>query len=348
MKYKQASLAGFSCVLPENIVRSEDLERELQPIYQRLHLPEGRLELMTGIQERRFWNPGTIPSDVSTQAAQKLLKQTGIPADKIGCLIHCSVSRNFVEPATSTVVHGNLKLRGSCMNFDISNACLGVVSGIMMLANMVELGQIEYGLAVSGENGGPLVKNTIKKLNADLSITRKSIKDQFASLTIGSAATAVLVCRHDLFPGAHRILAAESYSDCTGNELCQGDANGGMTDDSAPLMATDSHVLMVKGIAVAKKMWERLKKETPWTNETVDLVCGHQVGRVHRNLLFQELGLPVEKDYPSFPFMGNCGSASLPATTALAAESGALKPGMHLAMLGIGSGINSSGLSVIW
>ena len=141
---------------------------------------------MTGIRERRFWNAGSKPSEGALLAARKLLERSGLEAGRIGALIFCAVSRDFVEPATSTVLHRQLGLSHDCLNYDISNACLGLVSGILSLANMIELGQIEAGIALCGENAGPLLENTIASLNADMSLTRSSVKAHFASLTIGS------------------------------------------------------------------------------------------------------------------------------------------------------------------
>ncbi len=350
MQYHNVDLNTFATVLPPVVMTSDELEAQLAPVYQRLHLPEGRLELMTGIRERRFWREGTMPGQVATQAAQAAIKQSGLPLEAIQMLIFCGVSRDCVEPATSTAVVRQLGLPLDTLNFDISNACLGVVSGILTLANAIEAGQIDCGIAVTGENAGPLVRHTIQRLNNDNSLTRKSIKNEFASLTIGSAAAAVIVTRRGAkLPPGHQLLAIATASDCRNNDLCQGDAAGGMTDGSQPVMQTDSHELMVQGIEVADRMWRGLISQQPWGDGVLpELVCGHQVGKVHRDLLFQRLGLPVDIDFPVFPEFGNCGSASLPMACALAAERGALKEGMALALLGIGSGINSVGMAVRW
>ena len=55
MKYQNVCLEAVGYTLPDEIVTSDELERRLEPLYTRLRLPEGRLELMTGIRERRFW-----------------------------------------------------------------------------------------------------------------------------------------------------------------------------------------------------------------------------------------------------------------------------------------------------
>ena len=68
LEYKHVCLESFGYILPENIVTSIEIERELAPVYERFGVHEGRLEMMTGIRERRFWDEGTLPSDGSTRA----------------------------------------------------------------------------------------------------------------------------------------------------------------------------------------------------------------------------------------------------------------------------------------
>ena len=349
MKYSRVCIEGFGYALPPRVVSSEELEDWLEPLYSRLGLCKGRLELMSGIRQRRFWNEGFLPSQAAALAGEDALRKVQIDKGQVQCLINCSVSRDFVEPATSTAVHRLLGLGDYALNFDISNACLGMSTAIQALANMVELGQIDCGMAVCGENAGPLVANTVARLNEDSSVTRQSLKRQFASLTIGSCAAAVVVMSAEKSRVQHSLLATASYSDTSSNGLCQGDTKGGgMTDDSAPAMETDSQTLLHKGVAAAQRMWERFKRESGWNEDTPDVVCTHQVGKAHSALLFETLGINPAKDYRTFQNLGNCGSASWPVTCALAEEEGRLNKGDKLAVLAIGSGINCDGLALQW
>jgi len=348
MRYSNVCIEALSHVIPTKIVSSEMIEKWLKPVYERLHLPEGRLELMTGIRERRFWEDNTLPSDVSARAGQLVLEKARMLADQIDCLLHCSVSRDFVEPATSTSVHRKLGLPAHALNFDISNACLGVLSGMIIMANMIELNQIKSGLIVAGENSKPLVATTVKNLVEDTTLTRRDVKPQFASLTIGSAACAVLLTHRSISSSGHRLLGGAHFSDTRFNHLCQGDADTGMTGGSTPHMATDSEQLLIHGIEVASETWRRTKGELHWDDDTPDVICTHQVGRAHSKLMYENLGLDPEKGFSTFEFLGNCGSASLPVTASMAADEGRLKPGDNLAMLGIGSGINCTMLGVEW
>src|SRR5438105_1873451 len=110
MKYQNVCLEAFGYTLPDEIVTSQELESRLEPLYTRLKLPQGRLELMSGIRERRFWPPGTLPGDISVESAAKALRVAGIEVRHIGALIHGSVCRDFLEPATACGVHHRLGL----------------------------------------------------------------------------------------------------------------------------------------------------------------------------------------------------------------------------------------------
>ena len=86
MRFERTCLESIGYCLPQEIVTSERLERQLAPLYERLRLPEGRLELMTGIRERRFWRPGALPSDESVNSAEQAIAAAGIDRRHIGAL----------------------------------------------------------------------------------------------------------------------------------------------------------------------------------------------------------------------------------------------------------------------
>lgn len=349
MRFKNVYIEGLACHLPENIVTSDDIEKRLAPVYDRLKLPYGRLGMMTGIKERRFWNPGTSPSQVSSKAGELAIVNSGINKEDIGCLINASVCRDFLEPATASLVHHNLGLSKNTLVYDISNACLGVLNGMINIANMIELGQIQAGLVVAGENGGPLVDTTIESLLNNPSLTRSEIKASFASLTIASAAVGVVLVHKDLTQYNHRLLGGYSQAASQFNNLCRGnDDSKARIDNWLPLMKTDAETMMREGCRLAGQTWDHTKKILEWVNDDVNHVFCHQVGHGHRKLLYETLSLELEKDFSTLEYLGNTGAASLPSTLALGADSGFLKSGDRVALLGIGSGLNCLMLGAEW
>lgn len=343
MKFKNVVIESFDYYLSDTIVSSAEIETRLAPLYARLKLPEGRLELMTGIKERRMWAPGTRPSDLSTMAAKKCLKKSQIKPHQIDLLIHASVCRDFLEPATASVVHANLGLSDSAMIFDLSNACLGVINSMVVAGQMIESGMIQSALIVSGENGGPLLEHTIHELLNNPNIDRKSIKKFIANLTIGSAATAVLLTHRTLSPDSPSILGGAVKTDSSANHLCRGDGN-----THSLIMETDSEELLKYGIKLGQLTWKNAREELAWTPEDIDMVLTHQVGSAHEKLSIESLELNHVKTYRTYPTLGNTGSSALPITMMMAFEEGHISKGDHLALLGIGSGLSSIMLGVKW
>ena len=110
MRYQHVCVEAVVHNPPPNIVTSDDIEQQLAPVYERLSLPFGRLELMTGIQQRRFYDRGTLPGQISVQTAKLALEQSGIPVSDFGALIHGSVCRDQMEPATAAGVNAGVGL----------------------------------------------------------------------------------------------------------------------------------------------------------------------------------------------------------------------------------------------
>ncbi|WP_146462425.1 3-oxoacyl-ACP synthase III [Rubripirellula tenax] len=347
MRFANVCLESIGAEIPEETWSSSDIESRLTPLYDRLKLPEGRLELMSGIAQRRVWQPGTVPSGPSIRSANHAIEASSVDRDQIGCLIHASVCRDFLEPATASRVHHGVGLPSRCWVYDVSNACLGLINGAVQIAMMIESGAIDAGIVVGTENSRPLLEQTIATLNADVSLSRKSVKPAFASLTIGSGSCAWLLCHRRLSQHGTTIDAAIAQSRTEFHDLCRSNHDTAGAE-MAPLMDTDSERLMAEGIATGAEGFEQLLDVIGWDRGQVDRSICHQVGGRHRIAMLEAMGLPIGKDTITFPRLGNTGSVALPLTLAAAAVSGDLLPGNHTTMLGIGSGINSVMLAATW
>ena len=344
MKFNNVCLYSFGYELPPRVITSEDLENRLAPLYERLKLPPGRLEMMSGISERRFWNDQTRPSDGAVLAGKKAIAASGIDPAELECLFFTGVCRDMMEPATATFVHRQLGLPEKCLVYDISNACLGFLNGMLTLGGMIELGLIKNGLIVSCETAEELVESTLVNLLSDPTVTRKSMKNSFASLTIGSGAVALVMgdARHR--DSGHKLSVATCRANTSFSDLCQ----GGQTTSSGTLMATDSEELLKRGVETAARTWLDFLAESGWTVDSIDRFFCHQVGSAHARLLFDSLGLDPSRNYETLHMLGNVGSVSAPITLALGIEDGKLNKGERAAVLGIGSGINCLMLGIDW
>jgi 3-oxoacyl-[acyl-carrier-protein] synthase III len=349
MQYEKVCVESFGYELPENIVTSVSMEARLAPIYDKFNLSYGRLEMITGIRERRLWDDDITPSQASIKAAEKAISKSGVNKEDIGCLLHTSVSRDFLEPATATVVHDSLGLPPTATIFDISNACLGFVNGMVTLANMIELGQIKAGIVVGCESSKRLIDTTIYKLLKDPDITRDKLKLAFATLTLGSGAVAAVLSHSSLTQDGHKLLGGVTRAASQHNGLCRIEADASFLNlDELPDMRTDYEGVLKNGLKLAPDTWEATKKELGWKNSDIDRFFTHQVSAVHSKLLFKTLGLDEAKDFSTVEYLGNIGSVSLPITMAIGIDQGRLNPGDKVAMLGIGSGIVCLMLGLEW
>jgi len=348
MLFENVCLESFGYTLPDEIVTSAQIEERLRPTYDRLRLPAGRLELITGVQERRFWAAGTLPSEKSILSAESALQVAELDRRHVGALIHASVCRDHLEPATACVVHHGLGLPANCTIFDLSNACLGLLNGALQLAAMIELGQIRAGLVVGTESSRPLVETTIEKLNATTDLTRQATKSAIASLTIGSGSCAMLLVHRDLSHTDNRLVSGSVRANTRFHQLCQSGADAAVAAGMQPLMDTDSASLMREGIATGATTFVEFLAELAWSRAHIDRTICHQVGTTHRNVMFEALGLETSIDFTTVEWLGNTGSVALPITLAIAAQQGHIQPHDRVALLGIGSGINCLMLGCHW
>jgi len=344
--FERVAIESLGFTLPPEILTSAALEQRLSPVYERLGLPEGRLELMSGISERRWWEPRTPIGTPSVRSARLALEAAQVDPGDIGCLIHASVCRDYLEPATACRVHAELGLSPQCWVYDLSNACLGLLNGMFQIATLIEAGAIKAGIVVGTESARNLVESTIASLNTDMRLTRQSIKPSFASLTIGSGSCAVLLLDRSLSRTDNRLLNCVARAESEHHALCQSDTDQAGAD-MQPLMQTDSEQLLQAGVAVGQRTFAQLLAAGTQRARIGQSVC-HQVGVAHRRLMLQTLGLPEAADFTTFSWLGNTGSVALPTALALGLRSGFIQPDHEVALLGIGSGINSVMMSTTW
>jgi len=344
MHFSHVCIESIAYVLPDEVLSSAMIEQRLSQVYERLNLPVGRLELMTGIKERRSWPLKTRPSHGSALAGKAVLEKSKLSKDKVELFIHAAVCRDMLEPATASFAHAEIGLPASAQIFDISNACLGFLNAMTVAASMIESGQITCAMIVSSENGRPLVDHTIKHL-CETQLTRNEIKPYFANLTIGCGAVAAILCHDSLVSGkAPRLVGGVAKAATHHSALCQGDSEG--SDGLA--MQTDSEQLLEAGVTLVTQTWDAFKTTLGWSDTMINRYIGHQVGAVHRRRIFEALGIDLAKDFSTFETLGNMGSASLPVTFAKALEANAINPADRVALFGIGSGLNCMMLGVEW
>jgi 3-oxoacyl-[acyl-carrier-protein] synthase III len=338
MLYKHVSIASVAHVEAPIRLSSVSIMERLQPTLDRLGIRGNLLEDVAGIMERRIWDGPVTPSDAATWAAQKALQQAGVPHENIGILINTSVCRDYLEPSTASIIHGNLGLADTCQNFDVGNACLAFFNGMDIAARMIEHGDIEYALVVDGETSNVITENTINRLLSP-DCTEEQFRAEFASLTLGSGAAAMVLGRSELLPDGHRFLGSVTRAATQFSHLCRGNLDR---------MVTDTRTLLIEGLKLAAKTFQAARAALGWVSEELDEFVVHQISKVHTAAFVELLGIDPAKVLSVFPEFGNIGPASVPVALSKLKEMGRLQKGKRVALLGIGSGLNCSMAEVVW
>ncbi|WP_168583048.1 3-oxoacyl-ACP synthase III [Gephyromycinifex aptenodytis] len=326
-------LAACSVDAPE-VITSEDLDARLAPAYERFGLKGGRIEGLAGVAERRWWPKGEDYTDGAIEVGRLALQEAGVDPDEVGLLINASVTRPHLEPSIASRVHHHLGLPTRCLNFDITNACLGVVNALQVAGTMIDAGQIEYALIVASEGARSMQEDTIERLLRD-DARREEVKEAFATMTLGSGAVGLVLARADRHEEGHRIIGGLSRAGTAHHELCVGSMSG---------MRTNSRKLFVEGLALATEAWKDALADFDW--QDMDWYVAHQTSLVHIDGLCQTLGLDRAKFPTTIERYGNIGPAALPFT--LAKQVPNIERGQRVLLMGIGSGLNTSFTELAW
>ncbi len=315
------------------VVTSAEIDEALAPFLKRVGAENGLLQKLAGIEERRQWPADISFIEASALAGEKAIAAAGVDRSRIGMITNTSVCRDRLEPSSAVSVHDRLGLSPHCINFDLSNACLGFVNAMHLAGTMIEAGQIEYALIVDGEGTREIQQNTINRLLEE-GTTIADLFSNFASLTLGSGSAAMVLGRHSDNPGSHRLGRGEFRASTEHHDLCVG---------SLESMRTDTKALLSAGTQLGKACWDMADSDD-WGD--MDRYIIHQVSRVHTAAMIEILGIDHKRVPLTFPKYGNIGPAAVPFT--LAKEVETLNPGDRVLCVGIGSGLNAACLEITW
>ncbi|WP_027363212.1 3-oxoacyl-ACP synthase III [Desulfospira joergensenii] len=350
MRYSKVFIEAFGYELAPHVVTTREIEARLSPFFDAVGFEPGMIEALTGIKERRYWDVDHTLGEHAAAAGQKALDEAGIDPLDIGALCFCGVGQDGFEPATSCSIADRLNISRDAHVYDVKSACLGMVTGMVHVANEIELGNIRAGLVVSCETARQIVDATIEEINTHKSI--EFYKEAVATMTGGSGACAVLLTDGTLGDPAfrrHAVKGGVVKNAIQHHGLCHwGFEEKGMPTHSRVIMRTQAQGVLEHGVDLALETYEMFRREFNLPENKPDKFIAHQVGAGHHHRFYSTLGIDMSKDFTTFPFLGNVGTVSLPITAAIADERGFLEPGDFVAFLGVGSGLNCYILGVEW
>jgi len=315
------------------VITSAWIDEQLAETYDRCGIRPGLLESVAGIVERRWWPEEVTFDEAAAKAGVRALELAEVDPSEVDLLISTSVCKHHLEPSVACSVHFRLGLGPECINYDLGNACLGFVNAMEVAAMAIETGHADTVLIVDGEGSRFTQLATIERLRQPTA-TALDVFDQFASLTLGSGAAAMVMGGPRA--GAHRFLGGISRAATQNHDLCVGDLD---------TMRTDTAALLENGLALAHEAF-KASVDAGWEWMTCDRFVMHQVSAVHTRRLCELLGVDMDLVPLTYPGFGNMGPAAVPYTLSTVADQ--IAPGERVLLMGIGSGLNCAAAELIW
>ena len=256
-----SKIISFASYIPENYVPIDDFAAPAD-------MPS-KLDLnrITGLEghRRSKENEGTL--ELALQAATKCIERSKVDIADIDLVINCAVGslcselRSKLSPSLANLIAEKLGIEGAeC--FDVSNACSGMVTSLMIADSMIKTGQINYALIVAGEHITALVDEA--RTN-NLWFKSKAL----ASLTLGDGSGAYLIGKSEL---PNQLVFSEPFTLARFNKLCVGEAS---KNRPGPMMRTKAAQLQQGVMSNLGEFFIRSMKYMDLDWEAIDHVYSH-------------------------------------------------------------------------
>jgi 3-oxoacyl-[acyl-carrier-protein] synthase-3 len=249
--------------LPEKRLTTKDLMASCR------HKVNLDLEELTGIHERRVCSKDENSFTLARDAAFDCLKYSHHKPEDLGLIINCSISKfdkglsHRYEPPLSLSIKEAIGAPVA-MNFDIQNACAGMLTGVSILDLYIRLGIVQCGMVVSGEYISSLNTNAARHI-------RTIASRQMASLTVGDAGAAVILER--AANDVDGISVSEFTTLSKHSDLCFGKP---CKDAPGATMNTEARKIHRVAIADSPPILEKALKHSGLTFDKIDYVIPHQ------------------------------------------------------------------------
>jgi 3-oxoacyl-[acyl-carrier-protein] synthase-3 len=300
---------------------------ELAP---RIGVSEEWIVTRTGVRERRI---ASEPVEVVGARAARAALASGEAPDLI---INASVGNRQLLPDTSVYIQHELGLEGiPC--FSIHASCLSFLVGLQNAAALVAARAYRRVLVVSAEYGSE-GRNMAEPESAAL------LGDGAAAVVLEPTpkgeASEIVGWRMRTWPAGAALTEVRGY----GQRLRPDDPRTRLEDN---LFSMDGPGVYRMAIRRLPGLVRELLADHGLTPDDVDWVVPHQASGPGLALL-PRLGFPAERFVNIVGQYGNCVAASIPMALAHLAESGRLRRGQTVLLLGTGAGFSVAGTLLRW
>lgn len=321
-------IIGTGKYVPERVLTNQDLE-------QMVDTNDEWIVTRTGIRERRLAAAEQASSDLAYEASLEALSNAGIRAEELDLIIVATITPDMAFPSTACILQEKLGAKKAAA-FDLSAACSGFIYGLANASNFIATGTYKYALVVGAECLSKITDYT----------------DRNTCVLFGDGAGAVVL---GAVPEGRGFRSFELGADGSGGELLKVEGGGSRCPASPESLESKRHFIYMAGSEVFKfavrimgSAAEEALRKAGIDKAEIDLLVPHQANiRIIQSAL-QKLHLSEDKAMINLDKYGNVSAASIPLALAEAVESGRVKEGNKLLLVGFGGGLTWGAAALVW
>ena len=320
----RSRILGVGGYVPPRVVTNEDMTQWMDTTH------EWIVE-RTGIEERRWVEPGETGAGMAAKACQEAMEQAGVGPQDIDMMVYATLSPDHSFPGSGVFTQRILGLREIPV-LDIRQQCTGFLYGLSIADNFIRAGSVKTVLVVGSE---------IHSTGLDISTTGRDV-----AVLFGDGAGAMVVGVSD--DPAHRILSCHLHADGTDAEILWTDRPGSRHHPRITKQDIDEGTHYPK--MIGKKVFKHAVTRMPQSImegmianglklDDIDMVIPHQANLRINEMVAKMIGLPLEKMHNNIQKLGNTTAATIPLCLKDAIALGKVKKGDLLCMVAFGAGL---------
>jgi 3-oxoacyl-[acyl-carrier-protein] synthase III len=328
-------VAGVGKYVPPKVVKNADLEAMM-------NTSDEWIRQRTGIEERRWAEPGETTAGMGHKAALAALKDAGKTADDVDAIIFATISPDLFFPGSGVLLQRMLCPERTIPALDIRNQCSGFLYSLSIADAWIKTGTYKSVLIIGSE---------IHSTGLDQTPEGRDI-----SVLFGDGAGAVLLeATTDAKKG---VLVTKLYSEGQHAEKlwCHRPSSndfprikkGETVNDLSFFPYMDGKFVFKNAVT---RMCEAIVDSCKAANvnlKDIDFVLAHQANLRINMMVMQQLEIPAHKTLNTLMKYGNTTAATLPIGMQEAKQAGMLKDGQLVALVAFGSGFTWGASLLRW
>ncbi|MDY3971768.1 MAG: beta-ketoacyl-ACP synthase III [Clostridia bacterium] len=288
----------------------------------------------TGIKERHISADNEYTTDMATIAGKRAIENAGLTAEDIDLILLATVTPDYFTPASSCIVQHNLGAVNAAA-FDYNAACSGFVTGLTIARQFIMTGTYKNILVVC----------------ADVLSKATDYKDRATCVLFGDAAGAAVVSASE----EKGIIATDIGADGSSGLAITSLAYRDDEEETEKRVSHRKDTIWMAGQAVMKfavkamaDASERVIKEAGLTWDDINLVIPHQANYRIVDSAIKRMGIEKDKVFLNLEKYGNTSASCIPVALSQAVESGRIKKGDKIVLVGFGGGLTWGAALIEW